>query len=113
MVIQVYLGSNPFLDGEVLRGMGDAALRRAGWTIHTAPGASLRPRDLVSGGADAVVLLSVEELAVNELRESFHHWVRTISFPVRKGTLGSLRNMAGAVQAPRQVGDKARAVSPL
>jgi len=36
---------------------------------------------------EALVLLSVEELAVNELRESFHHWVRTVVFPVRDGTL--------------------------
>jgi len=42
----------------------------------------------VPPGADAAILLSVEELAVNELRETFHHWVRTIVFPVRKGALG-------------------------
>ncbi len=35
--------------------------------------------------AAAVVLLSVEELAVNELRETFHRWVRTLAFPVRDG----------------------------
>ncbi len=39
-------------------------------------------------GAEALVLLSVEELAVNEMRETFHHWVRTLVFPVRKGVLG-------------------------
>ena len=39
-------------------------------------------------GADALVLLSVEELAVNELRETFHRWVRTLAFPVRRGELG-------------------------
>lgn len=38
-------------------------------------------------GADALVLLSVEELAVNALRETFHHWVRTLVFPVHKGNL--------------------------
>ena len=37
---------------------------------------------------DALILLSVEELAVNELRETFHHWVRTLVFPVVKGRLG-------------------------
>lgn len=37
---------------------------------------------------DALLFLSVEELAVNDLRESFHHWVRTVVFPVRGGTLG-------------------------
>jgi hypothetical protein len=40
-------------------------------------------------GLDAQVLLSVEELAVNELRETFHHWVRTLVFPVAKGALGA------------------------
>ena len=40
--------------------------------------------------ADAVILLSVEELAVNELRETFHRWVRTLAFPVRDGELGKM-----------------------
>lgn len=37
--------------------------------------------------ADALVLLSVEELAVNNLRETFHRWVRTVAFPVENGLL--------------------------
>jgi superfamily II DNA or RNA helicase len=41
----------------------------------------------VPAGAEAAVLLGVEELAVNELRETFHHWVRTIIFPVKGGKL--------------------------
>ena len=44
----------------------------------------------VPKGADAVILLHVEELGVNELRETFHHWVRTYQLPVRKGQLGEL-----------------------
>ena len=40
-------------------------------------------------GTDALVLLSVEELAVNDLRETFHHWVRTVVFPVATGRLGA------------------------
>lgn len=43
----------------------------------------------VPDGADALVLLSVEELAVNELRETFHHWVRTVAFPIVRGQLGA------------------------
>lgn len=43
----------------------------------------------VPKGDDAVVLLTVEELAVNELREPCHHWVRTVALPVRKGKLGA------------------------
>ena len=41
----------------------------------------------VPSGTDALLLLSVEELAVNELRETFHHWVRTIRYPVQGGRL--------------------------
>ena len=41
----------------------------------------------VPDGADALVLLSVEELAVNKLRETFHRWVRTVAFPVQNGLL--------------------------
>ncbi|MBD3334740.1 MAG: DNA helicase, partial [Candidatus Eisenbacteria bacterium] len=49
------------------------------WTVR---------RGGVPAGAGALVLLSVEELAVNDLRESFHHWVRTVAFPVTGGRLG-------------------------
>lgn len=48
------------------------------WTVTTDPSAN---------GLDALILLSVEELAINELRETFHHWVRTWSLPVRNGKL--------------------------
>ena len=41
----------------------------------------------VPQGADALVLLSIEELAVNELRETFHRWVRTVALPVCNGCL--------------------------
>jgi hypothetical protein len=41
----------------------------------------------VPSGFDALVLLTIEELAVNELREPFHHWVRTLRFPVRNGEI--------------------------
>jgi len=42
----------------------------------------------VPDGVDALVCLTAEELAVNELRESFHHWVKTWRFPVSNGRLG-------------------------
>ena len=42
----------------------------------------------VPDGASAAVLLSVEEIGVNQLRETFHRWVRTVVFPVRDGELG-------------------------
>lgn len=43
----------------------------------------------VPKGADALIVLYMEELAVNELRETFHHWIRTIQFPVKRDSLGS------------------------
>lgn len=43
----------------------------------------------VPSGADALLVLTVEEMAVNELRETFHHWVRTVAFPVKAGDLGA------------------------
>jgi len=42
----------------------------------------------VPASADALVLLSVEEIGVNELRETFHHWVRTVALPVSNGAIG-------------------------
>ena len=56
-------------------GTGDEVSR---WTLRL---------DGVPDGLDALILLSIEELAVNELRETFHHWVRSIAFPVRAGAL--------------------------
>lgn len=49
------------------------------WTVRLAD---------LPAGVDALLQLSVEELAVNELRETFHHWVHTLVFPVTKGKLG-------------------------
>jgi len=43
----------------------------------------------VPQGTNALLLLTVEEMAVNELRETFHHWVRTLVLPVTKGELGN------------------------
>ncbi|MEZ5285571.1 MAG: hypothetical protein R2712_12365 [Vicinamibacterales bacterium] len=37
----------------------------------------------VPAGAEALVLLTVEELAVNELRETFHDWVTDAAVPDR------------------------------
>jgi superfamily II DNA or RNA helicase len=42
----------------------------------------------VPADSDALLLLTVEELGVNELREPFHHWVQTIRFPIQDGELG-------------------------
>ena len=48
---------------------------------------TVRRSDLGESGADAHILLTVEELAVNDLRETFHHWTRTLVFPVKNGQL--------------------------
>jgi superfamily II DNA or RNA helicase len=55
---------------------GEGAATR--WTVR---------RGAVPQGSDALLLLTVEELAVNELRESFHRWVRTICVPIAKNVL--------------------------
>lgn len=44
----------------------------------------------VPPGADALLLLTVEEIAVNELRETFHHWIRTVRLPIFNNGLGPL-----------------------
>lgn len=48
------------------------------WTVRSGP---------VPAGADALLLLTTEELAVNDLREPFHHWIRTFQIPIAKGHL--------------------------
>ena len=45
---------------------------------------------IIPPDVDGLLLLTVEELAVNELREPFHHWVRTLRFPIKNGELGEL-----------------------
>ena len=44
-------------------------------------------RGPVPEGAEAAILLTVEELAANHLQETAHHWVRTWCFPIRNGRL--------------------------
>ena len=44
----------------------------------------------VPADAEVLVRVTIEELAVNDLRETFHHWVRSVSFPVKQGVLGQM-----------------------
>lgn len=62
----------------------------------------------VPAGADALILLTIEELAVNELREPCHHWVRTWALPVRATKLGEAlpHQPASAWQAAPIPGDR-------
>lgn len=72
-------------------------------------------RGSVPSGLDGIVQLTVEELAVNELREPCHHWVRTLRYAVRGGELaerlpdvpaGALpRGDAGDVERARELWD--------
>jgi hypothetical protein len=70
----------------IQKALGSLTRRRFPGTDDSVSRWTVRLGD-VPDKADALVLLSVEELAVNELRESFHHWVRTIAFPVQRGKL--------------------------
>ena len=45
-------------------------------------------RGAIPAGVDALLHVTVEHLAINELRETFHHWVRTVRFPAEGGRLG-------------------------
>ena len=65
-------------------GTGDEVSR---WTVR---------RSSLPVGADGVVVFSIEELAVNDLREMFHHWVRIAAFPVSRGVLGAPWPVAAA-----------------
>ncbi len=49
------------------------------WTVRL----NGTPRDV-----DAIVVLAIEELAVNELRETYHHWIRTVLLPIKGDALG-------------------------
>lgn len=50
---------------------GPAAVSR--WTVRY---------DKVPQDADALILLHLEEIGINELRENFHHWIYTLRLPV-------------------------------
>lgn len=62
-------------------------------------------RGSVPAGVDALVLLTVEELGINELRETLHHWVRTVALPVRGDELGTMLPYDGP-HAGEQVGEE-------
>lgn len=59
-----------------------------GQSEFTAPSRWVVTRGAVPADAQALLLLTVEEMGINELRETFHHWVRTVAMPIRDGCLG-------------------------
>ena len=104
---KIAFGPNPFIerlgDFDVFQARPDALLMHlAHPMMKRAIGSLTRRRYPGEGGVsrwtvrvggvapndEALVLLSFEELGVNDLRETFHNWVRTIAFPVRGGRLG-------------------------
>ncbi|MCC2636562.1 MAG: helicase, partial [Moraxellaceae bacterium] len=65
-----------------------ARLRFPGGQTHFLPPSRwVVTRGQVPAGAQAMVLFTVEEMAVNDLRETFHHWTRTLALPVRNNIL--------------------------
>ncbi len=66
-----------------------------GQTEYQAPSRWTVTEGAVPAGADALILLTVEEMAINDLRETFHHWTRTLAIPVSGGELGQLEAYAG------------------
>jgi superfamily II DNA or RNA helicase len=57
---------------------------------HEAPPSRwIARRGPVPPNVEALVLVTVEELATNDLREPFHQWVRTLRFPFAKKRLGT------------------------
>lgn len=76
--------------------LGHPVIQRAlsDLTRQRFPGGGHRPasrwtvfKGSVPDDADCLLRVTVEELAINELRETFHHWVQTIVFPVREQEL--------------------------
>lgn len=59
-----------------------------GQSEYRPPSRWVATRGTVPANVDALVLLTVEEMAINELRETFHHWTRTLVLPVQEGKLG-------------------------
>ncbi len=74
------------------------------WTVR---------RARLPGDCDALLLLTVEELAVNELREPFHHWLRTLRLPVTAGRLGEPLEHLPARQHQNGNGGQRSVASPV
>ena len=73
------------------------------WTVR---------RGEAPAGAAALLLLSIEELAVNELRETFHRWTRTVVFAVQPDGSLSAPLTHRAPQELRAAEDAAAVTAP-
>ncbi|HEY4364206.1 MAG TPA: DISARM system SNF2-like helicase DrmD [Bryobacteraceae bacterium] len=66
----------------------------------------------IPNDAEALITIYVEELAVNELRESLHHWVRPVQIPFREGKLlAQLQHVAPALSGAKTATMSANALS--
>ena len=83
-----------------------------GQSEFAAPSRWVTTRGPVPVGANALVLLTIEELGINELRETLHHWVRTVALPVISGELGAMLPYAGP-HAGEQIGDEDAGAVPV
>ena len=54
--------------------------------------------DAIPEGAEALILLHLEELGINKLRETFHHYIRTFLIPVYNGEIGEALPHLSAAQ---------------
>jgi hypothetical protein len=72
-----------------------------GQSEFTPPSRWVVTRGAVPQGADALLLLTVEEMAVNELRETFHHWVRTVVLACQGRGAGRGRGLRRAARRCR------------
>ncbi len=71
---------------------GTNALEISRWCVR---------RGVVPAGTDALILLTIEELAANELRQPSHHWISTIRVPVSNDALQpSLPHVSAAQDSP-------------
>lgn len=100
----------------IRRAVTDLARARFPGALHSASRWTVRYGS-IPAGAEALLLLTVEEMAVNELREIFHHWVRTLAIPVRRGkpdqaaTLGQPRAWNDEPPPPEGTGVTPEAVA--
>ena len=72
-----------------------------GQSEFTPPSRWVVTRGTVPAGVDALVVLTIEELGINELRETIHHWVRTVALQVVQGELGTMLEYAGPHAGPQ------------
>lgn len=84
----------PRIDTRLLH-LGHPMMRKAIGTItrRRFPGQYAVSRWIVRHGsipqnADALLILHLEEMAVNDLRETFHHWISSVRLPIIDGELG-------------------------